>query len=147
VAVQPSDRSPATWPAWAVRLRRAVNLATLATPLGLLLAARHGVAVEPGPYGTWIARDYPRTFPAPRASAVTIGDVVLLRAGPAHLAGHPRLLDHEARHSVQWACCLGPAVFLPAYLLACAWSWLRTGDVARENWFEVRANLGDGGYL
>ena len=48
---------------------------------------------------------------------------------------------------MQWACWLGPVGFLPAYLLASAWSWLRCRDFALRNAFEVRAGLVDGGYL
>jgi hypothetical protein len=94
-----------------------------------------------------LARDYRARFPAPRAPAVTIGDVVLLRLDDAGLAARPGLLDHESRHCGQYAWTVGPFGFLPAYLLASAWSWLHTGDFAQRNLFEVRAGLVDGGYL
>jgi hypothetical protein len=77
---------------------------------------------------------------------VTVGDVVLLRHDDEKLARFPNLLDHEARHSTQWACFLGPIGFLPAYLLASAWSWWHSGDFAVRNPFEMRAGLVDGGY-
>lgn len=130
--------------------RRRANLLNGSTLLGLRLAARHGVRVRPGPHGLWLAPGYPRAFPAPGAGAVCVGDVVLLRRGsPARAAVDvmdttPQLFDHEQHHAWQWAR-WGP-LFLPAYLLACAWSWLRTGDPHSANRFEVRAGLGDGGY-
>lgn len=141
-----ATRSPRDWAPAAVRARRAVNWLTLATPAGLLLARRHGLRSEPGPGGVRVVRGYPAAFPAPRNAAVTVGDVVLLRADDAVLARHPRLLDHEARHAVQWACWLGPLGFLPAYGLASLWSVLRCGHPAHANPFEVRAGLSDGGY-
>ena len=134
------------WSRRAVRWRRAVNAVNLSTPLGLALAKAGGARVERGPHGLLLARDYRAPFPAPRAPAVTVGDVVLLRLDDERLARRPRLLDHEARHAWQWAAWLGPAGFLPAYLLASVWSWWRTGDFAVGNAFEVRAGLADGGY-
>ena len=56
------------------------------------------------------------------------------------------VLEHEARHSGQWARWLGPAGFLPAYVVCCAWSWWFTGDPALRNHFECAAGLIDGGY-
>ena len=129
-----------------IRLRRAVNMITLATPLGLALARLGRARLEPGPHGVLVARGYRLAVPAPRAPAVTIGEVVLLRIDDAGLAARPRMLDHEARHAVQWACWLGPLGFLPAYLLASVWSWLRCRDFAVRNPFEVRAGLSGGGY-
>jgi hypothetical protein len=93
-----------------------------------------------------LACGYRSPFPAPRATAVTIGDVVLLRMDAAQLADRPRLVEHEVRHAVQWAQLLGVLGFPVAYGLASAWSWLRVGDAATSNVFEVRAGLADGGY-
>ncbi len=129
-----------------LRVRRVINVVNLATPLGLLVAVAGGGRIERGPHGLLLARDYRARVPAPRAPAVTIGDVVLLRAGDAELARRPALLAHEARHATQYAFWLGPLGFLPAYLLASAWSWYRTGNFALGNPFEVRAGLADGGY-
>jgi Domain of unknown function (DUF4157) len=128
-------------------LRQVVNAITLATPLGLALARLGHARVVRGPDGLLLALDYRLPVPAPRAPAVTVGDVVLLRMGSEELAGKRRLLAHEGRHAAQWACWLGPLGFLPAYLLASGWSWLRCRDFARRNVFEVRAGLADGGYL
>jgi hypothetical protein len=130
-----------------VKVRRLMNLLNLSTPLGLAVAVAGRARFERGPHGLLLARDYRARFPAPRAPAVTIGDVVLLRLDDAGLAARPRLLDHEARHAGQYAWVIGPFGFLPAYLIASVWSWLHVRDVALRNVFEVRAGLVDGGYL
>jgi hypothetical protein len=111
-------------------VRQVVNAVTLATPLGLALARMGRATVVRGPDGLLLALGYRAVVPAPRAPAVTVGDVVLLRMGSEELAGRPELLVHEGRHAVQWACWLGPVGFLPAYLLASLWSWLRCRDFA-----------------
>ena len=129
-----------------IRARRLLNLVNLSTPAGLLLARFGNATVRPGPHGILLATGYRAAFPAPRAPAVTIGDVILLRLEEDALGGRPQLLAHEARHSIQYACCLGLFGFVPAYLLASAWSWLRVRDFALRNVFEVRAGLADGGY-
>jgi hypothetical protein len=129
-----------------ILVRRVVNVVNLSTPLGLLLAVTGRARFSRGPHGVIVAHGYRSPVPAPRASAVTVGDVVLLRLTPEQLAERPRLLDHEARHCTQWAWFLGPAGFLPAYLGASVWSWWKVRDFARGNPFEVRAGLVDGGY-
>jgi hypothetical protein len=129
------------------RLRQVVNVVTLATPLGLLLAAVGRAMLQRGPHGTIVAAGYAWRFPAPHASAVTIGDVILLRLDDEALARRPGLLAHEARHSVQWACLIGVAGFPLLYGVASLWSWLRCRDMAVHNIFEVRAGLADGGYV
>lgn len=129
------------------RVRQVVNALTLATPLGLLLAHLGGAQLRPGPHGTLVAAGYRSRFPAPRASAVTIGDVVLLRLCDDDLARRPQLLEHEARHATQWSTGLGLVGFPLAYALAAGWSWLRCGDGARRNVFEQEAGLAAGGYL
>ena len=124
-----------------------VNVVNLSTPLGLLLAVCGRARLERGPHGVIVAHDYRSRIPAPRASAVTVGDVVLLRLSAEELQGRPHLLRHEARHAGQWAWFGGPAGFLPAYLAASCWSWARSRDFALRNAFEVRAGLREGGYL
>ena len=131
----------------AVRLRRAANLLNGSTAAGLLLARLGSARLSEGPHGLTLATGYRAWFPAPRAPAVTVGDVVLLRMSPRDAMARPRLLHHEARHAAQWAQWLGPLGFLPAYGAAAAWSWLRHGNPAPGNWFEVRAGLEDGGYV
>lgn len=127
-----------------IRRRRLVNAVTLATPLGLGLARLGRAEVAQGPHGLLLAADYAKPFPAPRARAVTVGDVVLLRMSRERALASPRLLRHEAVHAAQWAG--WPVVFLPAYGLASLWSLLRHGDAATGNGFEVAAGLEDGGY-
>jgi len=129
------------------RLRRVVNVVTLGTPLGLLLARTGSAKVVRGPRGLLLALNYRSPVPAPRAPAVTVGDVVLLRMDADQLARRPSLLVHEGRHAVQWACWLGPLPFIPAYLLASAWSWVLCRNFALRNTFEVRAGLVAGGYV
>lgn len=131
----------------AVRWRRRANAVNGSTAAGLLLARLGRAVVVDGPRGVLLAAGYRLAFPAPRASAVTVGDVVLLRMPLDVALTRPGLLRHEARHATQWALWLGPAGFLPAYGLAAAWSWLRHRDAAVANWFEVRAGLEDGGYV
>jgi hypothetical protein len=131
----------------AVRARRVANWVNLATPLGLLLARYGRCELSRGPYGVILAKGYARSFPPVRNRAMTIGDVVLLGISDEQLARRPHLLEHEARHCGQYAYCLGPLLFLPAYGLASAWSWLHTRNPAHRNIFEVRAGLVEGGYL
>jgi hypothetical protein len=130
-----------------VRVRQVVNMVNLSTPLGIVVAKAGRGRLARGPHGLLLARGYAARFPAPRAPAVTIGDVVLLRLDERGLANRPQLLDHEARHSVQYAFWLGPFGFLPAYLIASLRSWWVTGDFALRNAFEVHAGLVDGGYV
>ena len=137
----------AVWSPAVVRLRRVVNLVNLATPFGLLVARIGRADVVPGPHGLLLAKGYRAKVPAPRAPAVTIGDVVLLRRDDDWLARHPRMLVHEARHAFQYSFWLGPIGFLPAYVACSGWSWWRTRDFAIDNAFERRAGLVDGNYV
>ncbi|MHA7210494.1 eCIS core domain-containing protein [Arthrobacter sp. MDT1-65] len=122
-----------------------LNWINLSTPCGLALAALSGCRVTAGPRGILLAEGYRRRLP--KARAFTVGSVVLLRGTVPHdpPAGFTRLLEHEARHTGQYAACLG-LPFLPAYLAAAAYSLLRTGDPASRNLFERGAGLSDGGY-
>ncbi|MFD1211598.1 DUF4157 domain-containing protein [Arthrobacter sp. GCM10027362] len=126
------------------RLRKALNWLNLSTPLGLAVAAAAGCRTRPGPHGLVIAHGYRPVLP--KAAAFTVGNVVLFRPAAAALAEHPELLAHEARHSTQYAACLG-LPFLPLYGLAALWSLWRTGDPASRNVFERRAGLSAGGYI
>jgi hypothetical protein len=127
-------------------VRRLVNAVTLATPLGLALARYGRAVVVQGPDGLLLATHYRGFVPAPRAPAVTVGNVVLLRMSEQDAYRRRGLLEHESRHATQWACWLGPFGFLPAYGIASLWSLLRAGNAATRNAFEVRAGLADGGY-
>jgi hypothetical protein len=126
-----------------LRLRQVVNAVNLSTLLGLLVARVGHARVVHGADGLLLARDYSLTMP--RAPAFTIGNVILVRLTDEQLAGRPTLLRHEARHSTQYAFCIGP-LMLPLYFLAAGWSWLRCRDFAWHNFFERQAGLADGGY-
>jgi hypothetical protein len=132
------------WSPAVVRFRRVVNVVNLATPLGLVVAKAGRADLARGPHGLVLAKGFRFKL---RASAMTIGDVVLLRRDDEWLARNPRLLDHEARHSFQYACWLGPIGFFPAYLTCAGWSWWHTGNPALRNAFERRADLVDGNYV
>jgi hypothetical protein len=138
-------RSPATHPV-TIRFRSAMNWVNLSTPLGVAVALAGGARFERGPHGVLLARGYRWRVPPVRGRAITIGDVVLIGLDDDALAARPALITHEARHCGQYARWLGPLGFLPAYGLAALWSWLRTGDPALANGFEVAAGLVDGGY-
>lgn len=130
------------------RVRQVVNAVNLSTGLGLLLAAtgtrgaRGARRVRRGPDGLLVAAGYRLPFPV--ASAFTVGNVVLVRDADG-LADGSRLLRHEARHSTQYAWCLGP-VMLPLYGACAGASMLLCGDWASYNPFERLAGLADGGY-
>jgi len=126
----------------AAGLRTVVNWVTLATPLGLLIAAATGCRSRPGPRGLTYAVGHRHGFP--RGAGITVGSVVILR--DERLLARPRLLAHEERHATQWAACLGIVGFPILYAGSSAWSWLVTGDAHSRNCFERRAGLADGGY-
>lgn len=126
------------------RVRAVANLLNLSTLAGLTVARLGGCALRPGPGGLVLAEGYRLGFPV--AGAFTIGDVVLTPGSFAELLRRlPRVLEHEERHSWQYACCLG-LPFWVAYTAAMGWSVLRTGDRAARNVFERHAGLATGGY-
>ncbi|EMY35962.1 hypothetical protein D477_001549 [Arthrobacter crystallopoietes BAB-32] len=127
----------------AERLRRLLNWINLSSLLGIGTARLARCTLRNGPRGLIIADGY--SWPLPKAAAFTLGNVVLFRSSAAHLANNPALLRHEARHSSQYAACLG-LPFLPLYFAAAGWSLLRTGDPASRNPFERHAGLHEGGY-
>ena len=126
------------------RLRQLANVLNGSTPLGLLLARLAGTRTVGGPRGLVIATGY--GWRLPFAGAFTVGNVIIYRTGPDAAFANPVLLQHEERHSTQYAWCLG-VPFLVFYFLAAAWSVLRTGDPASGNLFERRAGLEAGGYV
>jgi len=127
---------------WVRAVGNAVNLSTV---LGLGLCCAGRAHVRRGPDLLLFAEGY--RLPLPKASAFTVGCVVLFPGGTAEAAEarHPGTLAHEAVHTWQYFGLLG-LPFLPAYAAAAAWSWLRTGDPASANWFERNAGLVRGGY-
>lgn len=141
---EPQNRPRLTAMRFGERVRWTLNWLNGSTLLGLLAARIGGCETKPAASGLIFAHSYsPRL---PRASAFTVGCVVLFRAGPEEVAARQLLVAHEARHSTQYALCLG-VPFLPLYFLAAGISWLLTGDPASRNPFEQAAGLRDGGYL
>ncbi|WP_185711164.1 hypothetical protein [Arachnia propionica] len=124
-------------------LRNLANLANLSTPLGLVLAVAFRGRLRRAEGLIWAEHAH---VPLP-AGAITVGSVVLIpRQGLDDLiAWNPEVVGHESEHAWQYAYCLG-LPFIPAYLMTMAWSWLRTGDRAAANHFEVQAGLVEGGY-
>jgi hypothetical protein len=124
-------------------MRAAANAVNGSTLLGLAVAAVGRARIARGPEGLVLATGF--GIGLPRASAFTVGDVVLTRHDAGWWEDRPRLLCHEARHAWQYAVCLGLPM-LPLYAVAAGWSYLRGGDVAVHNVFERDAGLDDGGY-
>lgn len=140
VALVPSERLSR-----GQRVRRLANLVNGSTVLGLGVAALGRCRVRRGPRGLWLADRY--RFDFPRAGAFTVGDVLLTAdEWPARVQVYPGLLAHEERHAWQYAVC-GGLPFIPLYVLAMAWSVLRTGTLGARNVFERDAGLAAGGYL
>ncbi|MDR0847541.1 MAG: hypothetical protein LBN10_00625 [Propionibacteriaceae bacterium] len=128
-----------TW----VKARAILNWLNGSTLAGLLVAKLGGAKLTRGPDRLWLAEGYRLSFPV--AGAFTIGNVLLTASAFATREERiPGTLAHEARHSSQYAC-LG-VFFLPVYIVAMGWSWLRTGDRAARHFLERMANLKDGGY-
>lgn len=127
-----------------IRVRQVANTVNLSTLLGLAVAAGARCPVHRGPDGLFLAVRYRPALP--HAAAFTLGNVVLVRSELAEAVARPALIGHEARHSSQYALCLG-LPFLPLYAAAALWSWWRTGDPASRNAFERHAGLRAGGYI
>jgi len=136
----PETVSTAHW------VRAVGNALNLSTVLGLGLGWAGRARLRRGPDALVFAEDY--RLPLPKASAFTVGNVVLVPGGTAHDVElrQPGTLAHEAAHTWQYFGLLG-LPFLPLYALAAGWSWLRTGDPASANWFERSAGLVRGGYV
>lgn len=126
------------------RIRAIVNAVNGSTAAGLLVAVAGRARLRRGPRGLILAQGY--RLPLPPAPAFTVGNVIVARYDWDLLNEYrPQLLVHEEKHTTQYAVC-GGLFYLPLYLVASAWSWLRTGDVASRNVFERGAGLLDGGY-
>lgn len=126
-----------------VLLRNIANVANLSTPLGLVVALATRSRLR-RVAGLLVAENSRLRLPA---TAMTIGSVVLVprRSLDDAVGRIPGLIEHEGEHAYQWAYCLG-LPFIPAYFIATGWSWLRSGDRATANHFEVQAGLELGGY-
>lgn len=135
---------PASLPTRALRVRFYGNWINGSSALGLVLARLGGATVRHGPDGLYLAERYRWRFPD--AGAFTLGNVVITRRTLPELEGlQPHVLGHEDAHAWQYFWLAG-LPFLPAYVAASAWSWLRTGDPASANAFERHAGLEVGGY-
>lgn len=127
--------------AW--RVKEVVNAANGSTLLGLAVAGAGRARIRRGPRGLVLATGY--RYDLPRASAFTVGNVVVTKHDEDWWERRPRLLVHEERHSWQYVAMLGLPM-LPLYGVAAAWSYLRGGDHSTHNVFETAAGLEDGGY-
>ncbi len=125
------------------KVRQGANWVNFTTPLGLTVARVGQAEIRPGERGMYVATDY--AFAFPRASAFTVGSVLITHHDRDWLQCRPRLIRHEERHAWQYAALAG-LPFLPLYVAAMAWSQWRTGDRAAANVFERLAGLADGGY-
>lgn len=127
-----------------LKVRAAVNVLNLSTPLGLLIAKLGRARLRRGPRGLIFAEGYRFRFPI--AGAFTVGNVVTTSKTLDALARNtPDVVRHEDAHAWQWFA-LGP-LFLPAYLLGMGWSLAQTRSIALGNPFEQQAGLVSGGYL
>ncbi len=129
---------------WWTHIRHVGNAVNGSTALGLITAAlgRSKLSLR----GDLVIAEHYR-LPFPIAGAFTIGDVVIVPSGTLDdlIARYPDVVEHERGHAWQYTYCFG-LPFLMAYTAAMGWSWLRTGDRAAANFFEVTADLAKGGY-
>lgn len=125
------------------RLRQGLNYLNGSTLLGLIIGLLGRARFREGPQGLILAEEYQPRFPL--AAAFTVGDVVITSRSFDELADRlPRLLEHEARHCVQYA--LLGWFYLPLYVLGMGFSWVKTGDRGTGHPLEIWAGLNDGGY-
>jgi hypothetical protein len=125
----------------AITVRAVANLVNFSTLAGLAVARAGRARISHGPRSLWFAEGYALPFPV--AGAFTVGNVIIT----------PRSIDeigeaavrHEERHTWQYTVC--GTLFMPLYMTAMGWSWVRTGDRAARNVFERAAGLADGGYV
>jgi len=125
-------------------VRTTLTVVNGSTLLALLLCAATRTRPRRGGKGLLVVPGY--RLPVPPANNFTMGNVIFTRHSVEWLL-HPDRSDlygHEAKHVTQYAV-LGP-LFLPAYWLACGWSWWRTGEYGARNVFERHAGLTAGGY-
>jgi hypothetical protein len=119
------------------------NTVNLSTVVGVIVGLIGRARFSRGPRGLFYATGYRLGFPI--AGAFTIGNLILTRHDRAYFDERPILVKHEERHSWQYFCLFGLPM-LPLYVLAAAWSFLRTGCPASRNPFERLASLTDGNY-
>ena len=124
----------------ATTVRAVANFVNVSTLAGLVIARAGKAELSRGPRGLWYAEHYRLPFPV--AGAFTVGNVIITPTSVAEIGG--AVLAHEERHT--WQYMVFGALFLPLYVTAMGWSWIRTGDRAARNAFERAAGLADGGY-
>ncbi|MGV8849405.1 MAG: hypothetical protein ACOH16_07650 [Propionibacteriaceae bacterium] len=122
------------------RVRAVANLLNGSTLVGLAVALAGRARVTRGPRGLWYAEGYALHFPI--AGAFTVGNVIVTPRTIDEIG--QRVAAHEERHTWQYMVC--GTMFMPLYVTAMGWSWIRTGDRAARNVFERSAGLADGGY-
>ncbi|MFC6707564.1 hypothetical protein [Flexivirga alba] len=128
----------------AARVKWCANWANGSTALGFAVGRLGRARMTKGPRGLYLASGYRFEFPV--AGAFTVGNVVVCKGDWKELQReHPLLLTHEEEHSWQYVVC-GGLPFIPLYVGALAWSWVRTGDFVSRNIFERNAGLAMGGY-
>ena len=125
----------------AVTLRALANVVNFSTFAGITIAGVGRARISHGPRGLWYAEGY--SLPFPVAGAFTVGNVIITPRSIAEIG--ESAVAHEERHTWQYTVC--GTLFMPLYLVAMGWSWIRTGDRAARNVFERAAGLSDGGYL
>jgi hypothetical protein len=124
----------------AVTVRAVANMVNFSTVAGLVVARVGRAKLSHGPKGLWYAERYALPFPV--AGAFTVGNVIITPRTIAEIG--ESTVTHEERHTWQYMMCGN--LFMPLYLTAMGWSWIRTGDRAARNIFERAAGLTDGGY-
>lgn len=125
----------------AVTVRSLANMVNFSTVAGLAIARAGRATVSRGPRRLWYAERYSLPFPA--AGAFTVGNVIITPRSIEEIG--ECAVTHEERHTWQYTVC--GTFFMPLYVLAMGWSWVRTGDRAARNIFERVAGLTDGGYV
>lgn len=125
----------------AITARAMANLVNFSTFAGLAVARAGRAHLSRGPRGLWYAEGYALPFPV--AGAFTVGNVIITPRTIAQIG--ESAVTHEERHTWQYTVC--GTLFLPLYVTAMGWSWIRTGDRAARNIFERAAGLADGGYV
>jgi len=123
------------------QLRAVANVLNFSTLAGLVIALAGRAQLSRGPRELWYAERYALPFPV--AGAFTVGNVIITPRSIADIG--ERTLTHEERHTWQYMVC--GTLFMPLYVAAMGWSWIRTGDRAARNIFERGAGLADGGYI
>jgi hypothetical protein len=121
-------------------MRAVANLLNGSTLVGWAVALAGRAHLTRGPRGLWYAEGYALRFPI--AGAFTVGNVILTPRSIDEIGA--RVATHEERHTWQYMVC--GTLFMPLYVTAMGWSWIRTGDRAARNVFERSAGLADGGY-